>query len=105
MLNKIVLEGEVIRTSWGSDESKGFFVTIKQVRKFGNFQQTDNFNIFANKPFANELEKNAIVGKNLAIEGVLRTYKSKNGESKVSIEVTQIIHETISERTVQLMID
>jgi len=105
MLNKLVLEGEVIRTSWGSDESKGFFVTIKQVRKFGNFTLTDHFNLFANKPFANELEKNAIVGKNLAIEGILRTYKSKNGEWKVTIEVMQIIHETISERTVQLMID
>ncbi len=105
MLNKIVLEGEVIKTSWGSGESKGFFVTIKQVRQFGNFKLTDHFNLFANKPLADELEKDATIGQNLAIEGILRNYKSKTGERKVTVEVTQIIHENISERTVQLLLD
>jgi hypothetical protein len=78
-MNKVLIDGNVVRSTWGKGENAGFFVTIKQERKVNKFTWANYFLIYANQPLAKELSN--IVEKNpnayIAIEGQLRTYKDK----------------------------
>jgi hypothetical protein len=91
MVNKILLEGVVVSTIDRLAESKSFFVNIRQKRKLGNFELTDSFQIYANEPIASELKTISIEGNVISIEGVLKTYRAKDGQYKMSIEVKKII--------------
>ncbi|MDR0985983.1 MAG: DUF3217 domain-containing protein [Mycoplasmataceae bacterium] len=102
MLNKVVIEGDVVRSVWGKGENAGFFVTIKQERKVGKFTWSNYFSLYANQPLAKELadivEKNA--NAHIAVEGQLRTYHSKKtNDWKVSIQVDKIIQSVQQEET------
>jgi hypothetical protein len=79
MLNKVVIEGQVVRSTWGQTKDSGFFVTIKQERHVNQFTWANYFPLYANQPLAKDLA--AIVEKNpnahIVVEGQLRTYHSK----------------------------
>ncbi|MDR1991867.1 MAG: DUF3217 domain-containing protein [Mycoplasmataceae bacterium] len=94
MLNKVLIEGQVVRSTWGKTKDAGFFVTIKQERKVNQFTWANYFPLYANQPLAKDLA--AIVEKNpnanITVEGQLRTYHSKKtNEWKISIQVEKII--------------
>jgi hypothetical protein len=36
-MNKVLIDGYVVRSTWGKGENSGFFVTIKQERKVNKF--------------------------------------------------------------------
>lgn len=93
MVNKVFLEGQVVRSTWGEARDSGFFVTIKQERKIGKFTYTDYFSLYANRPLAAELAKLIDISKDkiISIEGALKTYRAKNGEWKTTIQVEKII--------------
>jgi neutral trehalase len=96
MTNKVLIDGHIVKSTWGKTEESGFFVTIKQERKVNNFTWANYFPLYANRPLADQLAK--IVEKNanayIMVEGQLRTYHSKKtGEWKISIQVEKIIQE------------
>lgn len=79
MINKVLIEGDVVRSTWGKSTQNGYFITLKQERKFGEFTWSSFFSLYANKPLANQLAN--LIEKNpnlhITIEGRLRTYLSK----------------------------
>lgn len=80
MLNKVILEGTVTRSSWGKNkEEGGYFLNIKQERIFNKFKSVNSFSAYANRPLAGQLAKIIEANPNckIIIEGKLRTYYSK----------------------------
>lgn len=80
MLNKVILEGTVTRSSWGKNkEEGGYFLNIKQERVFNKFKSVNSFSAYANRPLAAQLAKIIEANPNcrVIIEGKLRTYYSK----------------------------
>ncbi|MDR1234834.1 MAG: DUF3217 domain-containing protein [Mycoplasmataceae bacterium] len=102
MVNKVLIEGQVVRSTWGQTKDSGFFVTIKQERKVNKFTWANYFPLYANHPLAKDLA--AIVEKNpnahITVEGQLRTYHSKKtNEWKISIQVEKIIQNEEEKQT------
>lgn len=94
MINKVLIEGDVVRSTWGKSAQNGFFITLKQERKFGEFAWSSYFSLYANKPLANQLAKLVEENPNvhITIEGRLRTYLSKkNNEWKTTILIEKIL--------------
>lgn len=80
MINKVILEGVVTRSSWGKNkEEGGYFLNIKQERVFNKFRSVNSFSAYANRPLAGEIAKVVEAEPNcrIYIEGKLRTYYSK----------------------------
>lgn len=101
-MNKVLIDGHVVRSMWGKGENSGFFVTIKQERKVNKFTWTNYFSIYANQPLAKDLAD--IVEKNnnayIAVEGQLRTYHSKTDNTwRTTIHAEKIIKQ---EETTQI---
>lgn len=96
MINKVTIEGIVVRSTWGKTKDSGFFVTIKQERKVNNFVWSNHFSLYANQPLAKKLAD--IVEKNphahITVEGQLRTYHVKGTDQwKITIQVEKIIED------------
>ncbi len=94
MINKVLIEGDVVRSTWGKTAQNGFFITLKQERKFGEFAWSSYFSLYANKPLANQLAKLVEENPNvhITVEGRLRTYHSKkSNEWKTTILIEKIL--------------
>ena len=102
MLNKVILEGVVTRSSWGKNkEEGGYFLNIKQERIFNKFRSVNSFSAYANRPLAAQLAK--IVESNpqcrIIIEGKLRTYYSKkDGLYHTTILIEKLVNWTPAEK-------
>ncbi|WP_027123924.1 DUF3217 domain-containing protein [Mycoplasmoides pirum] len=91
MLNKVIIEGVIENYRWSSNK-KGFYVSIKQTRKFGKTNFVDYFTLYANKPLSDTLAKYVEEYETITVEGVLRTYQDhKTKQWKVAIEISEII--------------
>ena len=95
MINKVIIEGDIVRGSYGNNNNPTYFCTIKQERKAIKFQWTNYFSIYAIPPLASELAK--IVETNphahIIVEGELRTHISKkNQDPKTSILINKIVN-------------
>jgi hypothetical protein len=96
MHNKVLIDGQIVKSTWGKTKESGFFVTIKQERKVNNFTWANYFPLYANHPLADQLAKIVDTNPNayILVEGQLRTYHSKKtGEWKISIQVDKIIQD------------
>ena len=94
MLNRVQIEGDIVRHTWGQTKESGFFVFIKQEKTFNKFTTTSYFSLFANQPLAKKLAD--IVEKypnaHIVVEGKLKTYLSKKDDTyKTSILIEKII--------------
>lgn len=94
MINKVTIEGDVTRGTWGKGEQSGYFIIIKQTNSFNKFKTANYFSLYANHPLAKTLsetvEKNPAT--HIVVEGELKTYYSKKVRDwKVSILITKIL--------------
>ncbi|WP_343251451.1 DUF3217 domain-containing protein [Mycoplasma amphoriforme] len=91
MLNKVIIEGNIVSSRWSS-KGKGFFVSIRQTRFYGRIMFKDNFTLYANVPLAYELEKYVAQYETITVEGELRTYQDhKSKQWKTAIEIKKIL--------------
>lgn len=103
MLNKVIIEGDHVRSMWGSKKELGsFFVTIKQEKHFNKFVNLNYFSLYSTPPLATKLAD--ICSKNpnchLVIEGKLKTYKSKKDNLyHTTIMIEKILKWTVNTTT------
>lgn len=84
MLNKVIIEGEHVRSTWGAKKELGsFFITIKQEKHFNKFKNLNYFSLYSTPPLATKLADICTKHKqcHLVVEGKLKTYKSKKDSS------------------------
>lgn len=102
MLNKVILEGTVTRSSWGKNgEEGGYFLNIKQERVFNKFKSVNSFSAYANRPLASQLAKIIEANPNcrVIIEGKLRTYYSKKDKTfHTTILIEKLVNWTPAEK-------
>ncbi len=93
-INKVIIEGDLIRGSYSEASKTTYFATLKQDRKAINYQWTDYYSVYAlapiSKTLANIVEKNP--NTHVVIEGELRThYSKKKKDSITSILVNKVM--------------
>lgn len=98
-INKVIIEGELIRGSYSEASKNTYFATLKQERKTANYKWADMYSVYALSPISKTLAK--IVENNpnchVVIEGELRThYSEKKKVSITSILVNKILDTTES---------
>ncbi|MDD6144707.1 MAG: DUF3217 domain-containing protein [Mycoplasmataceae bacterium] len=103
LINKVIIEGDIVRGSFGSNDNPTYFCTIKQERNAIRFKWINYFSIYALPPLANHLAK--IVADDphahIIIEGELRTHISKKSQDpKTSILVNKIVNVSTNNQTV-----
>ncbi len=102
MINKVIIEGDVVRSSWDKTAKNSFFITLKQERKFGQFSWSSYFSCYCNNPLATQLAK--LVDENsdlhITVEGRLRTYHSKKtNEWKTTILIEKILENSSNKQS------
>lgn len=94
LINKVILEGEIIKGNFSKNNNSIYFARLKQARKVVNFSWVDYYSIYALAPLSKKLSEIAEKGNatNAIIEGELRTHASKTTqEVYTSILVNKII--------------
>lgn len=103
MLNKVIIEGDHVRSMWGSKKELGsFFVTIKQEKRFNKFVNLNYFSLYSTPPLATKLADICSKHPNchLVVEGKLKTYKSKKDNLyHTTIMIEKILNWTVNATT------
>lgn len=102
LLNKVIIQGELVNGSFGKSNDHVFFAQIKQERKMINFTWIDYFSIYALSPLSNKLAEIMKTNPNstIIIEGELHTKITKpSNEVKMRILVNKIVDVSSIENT------
>ena len=93
VINKVMIEGDIVNGSFSKSNKYVYFAKIKQERRMINYKWVDYFSIYALSPLSTQLSK--IVEKDpnahLIIDGELHTKISKNKDLYTKILVNKII--------------
>ncbi len=94
LINKIILEGELLRGSYSKTNKSIYFAKLKQERKVVNFKWIDYFSIYVLSPLSKKIAKilETDPSPHVIIEGELHNNVSKKThELRSSILVKKII--------------
>ncbi len=93
VINKVMIEGEIVNGSFSKNNEHVYFAKIKQERWMINYKWVDYFSIYALSPLSKQLSE--IVEKDpnahLIIDGELHTKISKSKDLYTRILVNKII--------------
>lgn len=95
-INKVLIEGDIVRGAYAENNDKVFFATLKYTRKLLNSNWVDYYQIYALSPLCKQLAKlyESKPNAHVVIEGELRTRiskKHKDSKPIIGILVNKII--------------
>lgn len=105
-INKVLIEGDIVRGAYAENNDKVFFATLKHTRRLLSSNWVDYYQIYAISPLCKEVAKLYEENPNahVVVEGELRTRISKNHKSSkpvVGILINKIINIESSQKVTE----
>ncbi|WEK83307.1 MAG: DUF3217 domain-containing protein [Mycoplasma sp.] len=96
-INRVLIEGKIIRGNYSTESHDVYFATVEQQRKYIKFGWNDYFSIYALSPLSKELAHLVEQNKQpiITVEGELRTRALKSSKEVIT---NILVHKIINVR-------